>query len=912
MKFRSLFILVGILLVTSSFLPGLTFGSGQDQVRERERKIELIQEKGEKDKLNYRGMEIPVYNGNGAALSQEQRRTILTIIDDFKVNSNAGLTDQNNSAIATDGSGNFIITWQDKRNGNWGIYAQRFNSSGTPLGTNFKVNDDVGTADQRNPAIALDGAGSFVITWQDLRNGGVDIYAQRYNSSGTPLGTNFKVNDDVGAGLHTMPAIALDGPGNFVITWTDYRNGNGDIYARRYNSSGTPLGASFKANDDIGTTEQFTSAIALDGSGNFVITWQDYRNGNWDIYAQRYNSSGTPLGTNFKANDDVGTTEQSYPAIAMNGSGNFAITWGDRRNGNLDIYTQRYNSSGTPLGTNFKVNDDAGTAAQYYTAISMDGSGNFVITWQDYRNGNLDIFAQRYNSSGTPLGTNFKVNDDAGTATQASSAIAMNGSGNFVITWDDYRSVSNADIYAQRYNSSGTPQGSNFKVNTDTRITLGDVPAIAVNGSGDFVITWEDYPNGNADIYCQRYNSSGTPQGSNFKVNDDNGTADQRHPDIALDGSGNFVITWMDYRSGSTNADIYAQAYNSSGTPLGPNFKVNSDATTQNQWYPKIAMDGSGNFVITWYDYRSVSNADIYAQRYNSSGTLQGPNFKVNDDVGTLPQYFPDVAMDGSGNFVITWMDYRSASYADIYAQRYNSSGTPQSSNFKVNTNAGTTQWYPAIAMNSSGNFVITWEDFISSGISNILAQRYNSSGTPQGSNFKVNDNTGIAQQLYPDIAINGSGDFIITWEDNRKLGGGSPDAYAQRYKSSGSPFGLNYLVANSLYSAYAQYKPSVGMNGSNIYFTWKDSRNDSADIYAKVVGWAWPYACGDANGDGNVTVSDVVYLSNYLFKGGPAPQCPPAPYLTCGDANGDGQMTVSDMVYLVNYLFKGGPPPVC
>jgi hypothetical protein len=59
----------------------------------------------------------------------------------------------------------------------------------------------------------------------------------------------------------------------------------------------------------------------------------------------------------------------------------------------------------------------------------------------------------------------------------------------------------------------------------------------------------------------------------------------------------------------------------------------------------------------------------------------------------------------------------------------------------------------------------------------------------------------------------------------------------------------------------------------------------------------------GDANVDGKVTVSDVVYLVNYLFKGGPEP------WLMYSDANGDSKVTVSDVVYLVNYLFKGGPP---
>jgi len=65
---------------------------------------------------------------------------------------------------------------------------------------------------------------------------------------------------------------------------------------------------------------------------------------------------------------------------------------------------------------------------------------------------------------------------------------------------------------------------------------------------------------------------------------------------------------------------------------------------------------------------------------------------------------------------------------------------------------------------------------------------------------------------------------------------------------------------------------------------------------------------CGDVNGDGKVNVSDVIYLVNYLFKGGPLP----IPELLVGDVNGDGKVTVSDVVYLINYLFKGGPPPSC
>ncbi|MCJ7786426.1 MAG: M28 family peptidase, partial [Desulfobacterales bacterium] len=67
------------------------------------------------------------------------------------------------------------------------------------------------------------------------------------------------------------------------------------------------------------------------------------------------------------------------------------------------------------------------------------------------------------------------------------------------------------------------------------------------------------------------------------------------------------------------------------------------------------------------------------------------------------------------------------------------------------------------------------------------------------------------------------------------------------------------------------------------------------------------PYMIGDANRDGQLNVSDAIYLINYLFKGGPAPN----PIQT-GDVNCDGKINVSDVVYLINYLFKGGPPPGC
>ena len=65
------------------------------------------------------------------------------------------------------------------------------------------------------------------------------------------------------------------------------------------------------------------------------------------------------------------------------------------------------------------------------------------------------------------------------------------------------------------------------------------------------------------------------------------------------------------------------------------------------------------------------------------------------------------------------------------------------------------------------------------------------------------------------------------------------------------------------------------------------------------------PRPCGDADKNGIVTISDAVYLINYIFSGGPAPN----PLLS-GDADCSGFVTISDPVYLINYVFSGGPAP--
>jgi poly(beta-D-mannuronate) lyase len=367
-------------------------------------------------------------------------------------------------------------------------------------GTDFQVNDDQSSADQDSPSISVDSNGNFVITWIDWRGVDTDIYAQRYSSDGSPIGANFKVNDDPGSAEQWSPCISSDGSGNFVILWLDERHGNADIYAQRYSGDGSKVGTNFKLNDEQSSARQRTAFISTDSNGNFVSAWQDERNGLPDIYAQRYSSDGSPIGANFKVNDDPGSAEQWSPCISSDGSGNFVITWSDWRGVDTDIYAQRYSSDGSAIGANFKVNDIQISAFQWFPCISSDGSGNFVIAWQDgapIENFSPDIYAQCYDNNGNKVGTNFNVHDDLGSGGQWGPSISVDVDGNFVITWQDGSEKS--DIYAQCYSSGGSAKGTNFRV-TYTN-AMSKIARDVKLWNGRIYNTWVDENNG-SDIWA--------------------------------------------------------------------------------------------------------------------------------------------------------------------------------------------------------------------------------------------------------------------------------------------------------------------------------------------------------------------------------------------------------------------------
>jgi hypothetical protein len=116
-----------------------------------------------------------------------------------------------------------------------------------------------------------------------------------------------------------------------------------------------------------------------------------------------------------------------------------------------------------------------------------------------------------------------------------------------------------------------------------------------------------------------------------------------------------------------------------------------------------------------------------------------------------------------------------------IFGQRFASSGAPLGLEFRVNSYTTNTQFIPAIAADSTGNFVVAWQSNGPDGSTDgIVGQRFDSSGAPLGPEFIVNTYT-TSQQVAPIVATASSGAFVVVWNSGGQDGQAS-GVFGQRY----------------------------------------------------------------------------------------------------------------------------------
>ncbi|MCK4238870.1 MAG: hypothetical protein KAX33_07100, partial [Candidatus Lokiarchaeota archaeon] len=294
--------------------------------------------------------------------------------------------------------------------------------------------------------------------------------------------------------------------------------------------------------------------------GGAIIVWDDYRGADLDIYAQRVNSVGDTQWTSNGEGISTASQAQYDPQICSNGTGGAIIAWEDERGGVAasDIYAQLINSNGDAQWSTNGTVISAEAQHQRDLQICSDGAGGAIITWEDERGADLDIYVQRVNSIGGTEWTTNGVGICIASSNQRDPQICSDGAGGAIITWEDERGTVDIDVYAQRINSAGNIEWTNNGISISTESGNQFDPQIITDGSNGAIITWQDHRGTSNDIYAQRVNSAGSIQWTLDGIEICTKAANQKQPQACSDGAGGAIITWADWRSLS-HWDIYAQ-----------------------------------------------------------------------------------------------------------------------------------------------------------------------------------------------------------------------------------------------------------------------------------------------------------------------------------------------------------------
>ncbi|HOP08283.1 MAG TPA: hypothetical protein PLF13_13460 [candidate division Zixibacteria bacterium] len=633
--------------------------------------------------------------------------------------------------------------------------------------------------------------------------------------------------------------------------------------------------------EGVGRYEVEHPVMDINSSGRVCVVWTGtmWEEIGMNGYSYAYDSthawvaetSGTiinprqPVANNTAAqsasNGDLLTTSTGFVLIRVLSATGFNIY-------EMDTY-------GSPIASPIEVYPSAPDEILPYMAAATIGDNTYAITWlSDPGTFSNDIFTLGYEIGVGELFTAQRVHDDIG-ATQNFPVVAFDGSGTALVAWIDYRESSNGDVYGQRYDVSGNPVGVNFKISqSDPGEGNCSQLEIVSNENGRLVAVWVKRQGlGYRSVVGRVLDGEDfVPNGNEFLVYAGETSLSYYWPDVGVAQDGSFAVVYRN-RDEDEICNVFMQRFNSAIVKIGSAEQVNSSVGYEIGLgmdglsfllSPRIAMRSDGSCAVTWIEGQESSWPwDAYyimGRFYDSQGIAGGSDFTVSDDMfgvvsSSNEEIPPDIAVDDNGNYAFAWTGGYNSEYYGLWARVYDASGTALSDQFRyfeydeVNYNPSA-RICPGVA----GEFVGVWYT-VGDEDENTFAQRFSVSGRIMGEPIEVSADPTGAVQSYPTLA-SFNGNFLFTWEDQR-AGNLNNDIYAS-YKT---------------YGAFVTVCADINGDSSGpdvtdlVYLVDYMFQQGPAPIYI-------PVCDVDGNGSGP-DIADLVYLVNYMFTGGPDLQCP-------------------------------------
>lgn len=374
----------------------------------------------------------------------------------------------------------------------------------------------------------------------------------------------------------THAAVAMNDAGDFVVVWRSHPadGRGGGVYARPFDAGGAALCDEFKVNSAPADVDNWTPAVAMGPSGDFVVAWVAPGESGTDVMARLFDRQGLTLTDEFRVCDLRPGVTQSMPSIAAGPTGNFVIVWvsrsADCRTAKCYVMGRLFGPDAAPLGDDFLVNEypeDQDRPLGYWYAqgcwpdVGMDESGRFVVAW--IRMGDTwnrpygeTIMFRRFEADATPADAVACVTCDLNSRWYGPS-VAVDRSGEFAVVWAS--GPFPYDIVAQHFDPNGTATAEPYMVNATMEGNQGH-PQVATNGQGEYLMVWDsqDYDGDCCGVCRQRCGRGPALLGDEETVNT-YVIGRQWYPDVAMAADGACVVVWISERQDGSGYGVFAE-----------------------------------------------------------------------------------------------------------------------------------------------------------------------------------------------------------------------------------------------------------------------------------------------------------------------------------------------------------------
>lgn len=406
-------------------------------------------------------------------------------------------------------------------------------------------------------------------------------------------------------------------------------------------------------------------------------------------------ASGAPVWTNRYVGPGIGDEQASD--IVVDGNGNVLVTGGSPGVGSGNDYaTIKYSNAGVLLWT--QRYNGPGNGGDSAIALAVDASGNVIVTGNSQANPNNTDFATiKYSSAGVPLWTNRY--DGPGATNDNANAIAVDGNGNVFVTGWSILSPANAAYATVSYSSAGVPLWTNLYVGpfAGTHVAT----AIALDTNGNVFVTGKSQGSGNTmDFATVAYSNGGVPLWTNRY----NGPADLggQGVSIAVDSSGNVFVGGSGTVSSGVFNDYVVLKYSDAGVPLWTN---TYNGVSSNNLAARIALDSSGNVFVTGWSVGTNGLQEFATVGYSGEGL---PLWTNRYSGSNAADHANDMAIDKSGNvFVTGWEENQISQSHEFATIGYSNAGLPLWTNKYVGPAGGDDFGY-AVTVDNCGNVFVT------------------------------------------------------------------------------------------------------------------------------------------------------------------------------------------------------------